>query len=100
MAMQDKVSSGWRELSRGLKIATSGVALIAVAAIAWGTYVLVHQDYGTLFSQLSAADAATIVDALKKQKIPYRLAAGGTSIEVPAERVYETRLALMSSNVS
>ncbi|HYM34752.1 MAG TPA: flagellar basal-body MS-ring/collar protein FliF [Steroidobacteraceae bacterium] len=100
MAIQDKVGGTWRDLSRGLKFLASGVVVIALAAIIWGSYTILHQDYGTLFSQLTAADAATIVDALKKQKIPYRLSAGGTAIEVPEDRVYETRLALMSSNVS
>ena len=34
---------------------------------------------------------------LKKQKVDYQLADGGTTIRVPAERVHDIRLALMSS---
>jgi len=30
--------------------------------------------------------------------VPYKLADGGATITVPADRVHETRLALMSSN--
>jgi flagellar M-ring protein FliF len=37
------------------------------------------------------------VDQLKHSKTPYRLVDGGTTIKVPADRVYETRLALMAS---
>lgn len=81
-------------------MAASGAAVLAIAAIVWGLYILMHQEYGTLFAQLSEGDAGAIVDALKKQKVPYRLEDGGTTIAVPAERVHETRLALMTGNVS
>jgi flagellar M-ring protein FliF len=89
----------WRGMDRGLRIAAVGAALLAVAATVWGSYVLLHEDYGTLFAQLSDTDAASIVDALKRQKIPYRLSDNGSTISVPANRVNDTRLGLMSSNV-
>src|SRR5689334_2633275 len=56
-------------------------------------------DYSVLFSQLTQADAASIVDQLRRQKVPYVLADDGTTIEVPASQVHETRLRLMSSGM-
>ena len=54
-------------------------------------------EYTVLFSRLTEADAAGIVAELKKQKVDYQLADGGSTIRVPAPRVHDVRLALMSS---
>jgi flagellar M-ring protein FliF len=98
-SMKDGVSGAWRAMDRGVQIALVGAAFLAVAALAWGSFVLLHDDYGTLFAQLSDTDAAAVVDALKHQKVPYRLSDGGSTISVPADRVHDTRLGLMSSNL-
>jgi flagellar M-ring protein FliF len=76
----------------------AGVVLILAAAIGLAVWSS-GSDYQVLFSQLAEADAATVVEQLKRQKIPYRLAEGGTTVKVPAEQVYETRLALVSSGM-
>jgi len=51
-----------------------------------------HTEYATLFNGLSTEDAARITEQLGKDKIPFRLEAGGNTILVPAETVHETRL--------
>jgi flagellar M-ring protein FliF len=75
-----------------------GVLVIVIVAI-WLSYRALRVDYAVLFTQLADSDAATIVDQLKRQKIPYRLADGGATVEVPSLQVHETRLRLMSSGV-
>jgi flagellar M-ring protein FliF len=70
------------------------VILIATAGVAWWA---MRTEYSVLFSRLSEADAAGIVAELKKQKVDYQLADGGTTIRVPSQRVHDIRLALMSS---
>ena len=75
-----------------------GVVAVAATAIGLGIWSSAP-DYQVLFSQLAEADAANVVEQLKHQKIPYRLADGGTTVKVPAEQVYETRLALVSSGL-
>ena len=52
-----------------------------------------------LYTDLSMDDAGQIVEQLKSQKIPYRVTAGGTSIEVPADKVYELRMAMASEGL-
>src|SRR5688572_16094497 len=73
--------------------------LFAAALFAWWA---LRTEYSVLFSRLSEADAAGIVAELKKQKVDYRLDGGGedagTTIRVPAARVHDVRLALMSSD--
>jgi flagellar M-ring protein FliF len=68
--------------------------LAATIVLAWWT---LRTEYAVLFSRLTEADAAGIVTELKKEKVDYRLDDGGTTIRVPAEKVHDIRLALMSS---
>lgn len=100
MAMKDEEpGTWWGRLSRPARLSLAvGVAAILASAIAlmlWSS----RGGYGVLFSQLNETDAASVVAQLKQQKIPYRLTDGGGTIEVPAARVYDTRLALFSSGV-
>ena len=73
-----------------------GVAVIFIATVAFAWWAM-RTEYAVLFSRLTEADAAGIVTELKKQKVDYQLGDGGTTIRVPAERVHDIRLALMSS---
>ena len=74
----------------------AGVAVILIATVAFAWWAM-RTEYAVLFSRLTEADAAGIVTELKKQKLDYQLGDGGTTIRVPAERVHDIRLALMSS---
>lgn len=56
-------------------------------------------QYHVLFSNLGGSDGAAVVEYLKGEKIPYRMGEGGTTIEVDASRVYETRMALAGRGV-
>jgi flagellar M-ring protein FliF len=89
----------WNGLSpggrAGLVVGALVIAIMVVAGAIWS----MQPDYRVLFSNLTEADAAAIVTELKHTKTVYRLSDGGTTIRVPADRVYETRLALMSSGV-
>lgn len=97
--MDPKQTSLWSRLgTRERAGLAAGLLLILVAGIGLAVWSS-GSDYRVLFSQLNETDAASVVDQLKRQKIPFRLADGGTTIKVPAEQVYETRLALVSSGV-
>src|SRR5688572_15208094 len=74
----------------------AGVAVILIATVAFAWWAM-RTEYAVLFSRLTEADAAGIVTELKKQKEDYQLGDAGTTIRVPAERVHDLRLALMSS---
>jgi flagellar M-ring protein FliF len=76
-----------------------GGVLIAAVAIAIGVWSS-STDYEVLFTRLGEGDAASVVEQLKHQKVPYRLSDDGTTIKVPAGQVYETRLALVSNGLT
>jgi flagellar M-ring protein FliF len=89
----------WNRLQPAAKLRFAAAVLLIVALGTWAAVVALRPQYDVLFSRLSDADAASIVDQLKRQKLPYRLADNGSTIEVPAEQVHETRLNLMSAGI-
>lgn len=89
----------WRSLSLvkrvSMVVATAAVLVGILAAASLGSRV----DYTYLFTELSTEDAAAISEKLKAMKVPYKLEAGGTAIQVPEERVHQLRLELASSGL-
>ena len=75
-----------------------GIALILALTIAllWWAFTPRQQ---LLFGSLREADAAEIVASLNEWKIPHEITDNGASITVSADRVYETRMRLVSAGV-
>lgn len=74
---------------------TAGIVLGAVALGQWAS----RPTMSPLFTNLSATDAAAIVDELNSTGVKYELAAGGTTILVPNAQLYDTRLAAASAGL-
>jgi len=78
------------------------VQLLALAALGVGMLGLIAflvlragtPPMGLLYGDLETRDAGAVVAALERQRVPYRLAAGGTQVLVPAQDVPRLRLAL------
>lgn len=93
------MSDFWRGLPNAARVGLGlGIFLVFCAVIA-ATWWLFRPEYQVLFSELKAQDAATLSSELDKQKIPYRLAHGGTSILVDQAQVHQTRLKLMGKEL-
>ncbi len=90
----------WKNLEaarqKQLMLASVLVALLVVGLSYW----MLRTDYQVLFADLEPRDAANIVEELKRMKVNYRLEQGESRILVDGKRVHETRLALMSRNLS
>lgn len=97
--MNNRFGAFWNGLGRGGQLALLGGSVLIVGLMLWLIVGLLRDDYGVLFAELAEPDAATIVKQLKKEKVPYRLADGGTTILVPAPQVHDVRLLLMSGDV-
>jgi flagellar M-ring protein FliF len=89
----------WNRLGSGAKVRFALSVIAIVALTVWLSWHFLRTEYAALFTQLSDADAAAIIDQLQRQKVPYALADRGATIEVPADQVHETRLRLMSGGV-
>jgi flagellar M-ring protein FliF len=79
---------------RRLAIVALGVgSLVAVLGLAWWVQ---RPLYRPLFTNLSEHDAGAIVEALRAEKVAFRLEDDGHAVLVPADRLYELRLGLAS----
>ena len=74
---------------------TIGAVLLTVVA---GTLVLSRGGDSVpmtaLYTDLSSSDAASVVDALSSQGVPYELADAGKTVMVPQDQVYDLRVSL------
>lgn len=89
----------FKSLSAGKRIA---LLILAVGSLAGFVFLMNwagSPEFHPLYSNLDASDAGVILNRLKEQKIPYRLSAGGSTILIPQERIYETRMALASEGL-
>ncbi len=77
------------------------VGTISAAVLLGGFLALqqANESYTPLFTQLDWEDAASIAAKLKEQKVSYRIAADGSSIEVPEAKARELRLELASAGL-
>lgn len=71
---------------------------IILGAVALGQWAS-KPTMSPLFTNLSATDAAAIVDQLNASGIEYELAASGTTVMVPNSALYDTRLSLASAGL-
>ncbi len=80
------------------------ISLIVVTLLSLSIFVIMIMqarvaDYRLLFANLSETDASSVMTWLKDRKIPYQLKDGGKAIQIPADKVYETRLELAGAGM-
>jgi flagellar M-ring protein FliF len=91
------IAESWKALAPRARIGlAAGAVVIVCLAAALGLWAY-RADYQVLFADVAAADAAAMTAELDKMKTPYQLADGGTTILVPKDLVYKTRLKLMGT---
>ncbi|MBI2413261.1 MAG: flagellar M-ring protein FliF [Deltaproteobacteria bacterium] len=69
-----------------------GAGALVVAALV--VFLLFNKgpEYNVLYSQLSPEDSGAVIEKLKEMKVAYSV--NGTTISVPSDKVYETRMEL------
>jgi flagellar M-ring protein FliF len=97
--LAQKLWNDFRAFSPGQK----AVTIVAGLALIIGGYLFTtwksQPTYAPLYTNLAASDASAIVDKLNSEGVPYKLAAGGTEITVPQDKVYSTRLTMSSAGL-
>ncbi|MEZ5739168.1 MAG: flagellar basal-body MS-ring/collar protein FliF [Burkholderiaceae bacterium] len=81
------------------KVAMALGTVALAGLIAAGTISLQSPDYRVLFANLGDKDGGSIIANLSKMNIPYRFAAGGNAILVPADQVHAARLKLAADGL-
>ncbi|MBW8270709.1 flagellar basal-body MS-ring/collar protein FliF [Caldovatus aquaticus] len=74
--------------------ALGGVGAAVLALLGWLALRAGQPPMGLLYGDLEPRDAAAVVQALERARVPYRLAAGGAQVLVPEEQVPRLRLML------
>lgn len=84
-----------RATRTGLVGGLAGLVVLFLALGFWAS----TPTYTTLYTGLSPADSAQVVEALKEKGIPVRTSGGGSVVEVPAEEAETARLELASKGL-
>jgi len=80
-----------------LRIGLGLLVFIAIGVI--GLMMGRQAEWRVLFANLADKDGGAIVSQLSQMNVPYQYAAGGNTILVPADKVYDTRLRLASQGL-
>lgn len=99
--MKDTLSRTFARYQRTFLAFTTGQKLVAVlgtgALLLAGFLVFqwaAKPSYSPLYTNLSAKDASAVVDKLDAAGTPYELADGGSTVMVPKDQVYTSRISL------
>jgi flagellar M-ring protein FliF len=99
MAAAAWVRGRFLALSRPARILLVTTTALALALGAFVVLQKANEPYAALFSQLDRDDASTIIGKLKELKVPYRVGADGTTVEVPESKARELRLELAGAGL-
>lgn len=93
-AALDNFKEIWRRTSLVQRVLLLGIVL----GFAGAGFFLVNwarqPDLAILYTSLDPEQAAKVADKIRDQGVPYELTNGGTTIMVPAEKVYSLRLVM------
>ena len=90
----NKATDFWTNKSMAQRILLGGLLASLLIAFFVMIFWMNRTDYKVLYSGLYQEDAASVIDYLQKEKIPYEIGGNGGTIMVPADMVYEARLKL------
>ena len=99
--MKDQVLqkfSGYQRTFSGFTAGQKVVAILGTGALLLAGVMVFRwvsqPDYAPLFSNMSAADASAVIDQLDSQGVDYKITNGGSTVMVPKNDVYKTRIQL------
>lgn len=94
-----QITESWQKLSLNQKIIIAGAVLLLLSTLIFLLKQSGAKQFEVLYTDLSQKDAAAIVQQLDEDKIQYQLADNGSTIMVPTEVKYATRLKLASEDL-
>ncbi len=98
-AIKDRGVTIYSQFTAGQKmmvvVATVGLLFGGMTFMRWAA----SPSYVPLYTNLEASDAADVTDQLESMRVPYELEDGGSTIMVPRDDVYQTRLDLSAEGL-
>jgi flagellar M-ring protein FliF len=86
-------------LSLGKKIVLMTLILGSISGFVFLMNWSGKSEFEPLYAQLDPEDASAILSKLREQKIEYRIASNGSTLLIPQEHIYETRMQLASEGL-
>lgn len=87
-----KAVSFWGGISRTQRMFVSGLAAVVLGAFFGFIFWINQPNYKILYTNLGPEDTNRVVKMLQADKVPYKLEDNGTTVTVPASRVYDMRV--------
>jgi flagellar M-ring protein FliF len=104
--MKESIGRVFARYQRTFLTFTTGQKLIAVlgtGALLLAGFMVFRwastPSYAPLFSNLASTDASAVIDKLNAAGTPYKITDGGTTIMVPKDNVYSSRIALSGAGI-
>ena len=94
-----QLNATFSNLSLGKKITLVTLILGSVAGVLFLMNWSGNSEFQPLYAQLDPEDASAILSRQREQKIEYRIASNGSSVLIPQEHIYETRMQLASEGL-
>ncbi|MBI1356852.1 MAG: flagellar M-ring protein FliF [Acidobacteria bacterium] len=89
----------WRSLPPRRKVAIAAVAALVIALLGGFVWKMNQVAWRPLYAGMTEADAGLTARRLDEMQVPYKLAAGGTTILVPEGRLDDVRLQLAADGL-
>ena len=99
-ALKERATDLNAGFTKGQKALMVGATLAVIIGIVAFTRMSGGQEYVTLYADLEPADAAAVTERLDSDGVPYELADGGTTVKVPSDVLYETRMQLSADGIA
>src|SRR3954468_3609662 len=82
----------WQQLglNQRVSLAVAALALAGglIAVVMWSR----RPDFQLLYARMGDKDSAAVISYLQGQNIPHQISAGGSTVSVPACRLYQPRM--------
>lgn len=90
----NRIKESWGRLGMLARVSIAGGIVGALALVIGLSLYLGKPEFKVLYSNLGPEDANSVIKALQSEKIQYRLTDNGSTIMIPAEKVYDQRIKL------
>ncbi|MBW2439234.1 MAG: flagellar M-ring protein FliF [Deltaproteobacteria bacterium] len=94
-----QLNATFSNLSLGKRITLMTLVLGSVAGFLFLMNWSGQSEFQPLYAQLDPQDASAVLSRLREQKIDYRIASNGSTVLIPQEHIYETRMQLASEGL-
>jgi flagellar M-ring protein FliF len=99
-ALKDRASDLNAGFTKGQKALMIGATVAVIVGVFAFTRMAGQEDYATLYADMEPSDAAAVTERLDSDGTPYELTDGGTTVKVPRDVLYETRLQLSADGIA